>query len=608
MPLLLLLLGAAGPILAGAFVVRRRPRNPVGWLLVLQGVGFGAVLAAAGPHDRGSGLVADQLLSGAWVLLFAGVATAAYLVPDGRPASSFWRRWMLAGVAGMVLLVVAAPGDQTGFAAVHGGREPPVPWLPEPVSAVLGGIGLLGVVGLLVGAVASVVARLRGAVGDERQQLLWLVAGVLPIPVAIAVGWVDYFVADGDLALLFDATLALSSVSLPAAIAIAIVRHGLFDIRLVLSRVLTSVVLGTFVTVLYGFSWSLASARGIADGLSGLVTVVVVALIAHPISVAVHRRLERWVFGYRSAPYLAMQRVAAQAADGGSDDLLNAVLRSVADVVGADRARLEMGQPGGDAVRVELIAAGHHVGVLAVETRGGATDPIDETLLTDLARYVALVVRSEQLNQELSASRDRLIEARVEERRRLHRELHDGLGPTLAAIGLKVDVARGTRNHSDRDAILAEVRRDASGAMEEVRRVVEGLRPVVLEYAGLIDALRARARSLSTNGMMVSVHGSEPSPRVPPAIESAAYLIASEAMANAAKHSGARHCRVEVIAGSDLAITIQDDGQGLTECPRAGSGWHTMVERAEELGGTCSLGPGERSGVAVRASLPLHGR
>ena len=89
MPLLLLLSGAAGPILAGAFVVRRRPRNPVGWLLVLQGVGFGAVLAAAGPHDRGSGLVADQLLSGAWVLLFAGVATAAYLVPDGRPASSF---------------------------------------------------------------------------------------------------------------------------------------------------------------------------------------------------------------------------------------------------------------------------------------------------------------------------------------------------------------------------------------------------------------------------------------------------------------------------------------------------------------------------------------
>ena len=91
-------------------------------------------------------------------------------------------------------------------------------------------------------------------------------------------------------------------------------------------------------------------------------------------------------------------------------------------------------------------------------------------------------------------------------------------------------------------------------------------------------------------------------------IESAAYLIASEAMANAAKHSGARHCRVEVIAGSDLAITIQDDGQGLTEHPTAGSGWHTMVERAEELGGTCSLGPGERSGVAVRASLPLHGR
>lgn len=608
MPLLLLLVGAAGPILAGALVVRRRPRNPVGWLLVLQGVGFGAVLAAAGPHDSGVGLVADQMLSGAWVLLFAGVATAAYLVPDGRPASSFWRRWLMAGVAGMALLVLAAPGDRAGFAATHDGREPPVPWLPEPVSAVLGVMGLVGVVGLLVGAVASVVARLRGAVGDGRQQLLWLVAGVLPIPVAIVVGWVDHFVADGDLVLLFDVAVALASVSLPVAIAIAIVRHGLFDIRVVLSRALTHVVLGTLVMALYGVSWWLASARGVSDGLSGLVTVVIVALIAHPISVSVHRRLERWVYGYRSAPYLAMQRVAAQAVDGGSDDLLEPVLRAVAEVVGADRARWEVGRPQGDALRVDLIAAGHHVGVLAVETRDGAADSIDEALLTDLARYVALVVRSEQLNEELRASRDRLIKARVEERRRLHRELHDGLGPTLAAIGLKVDVARRARHRADREAILAEVRRDASGAVDEVRRVVEGLRPVVLEDVGLIGALRARARSLSTDGMLVSVHGSDPTPPAPAAIESAAYLIASEAMANAAKHSGGRHCRVEVVADSDLAITVHDDGRGLIDRPTAGSGWHTMVERAEELGGTCAIGPGERSGVAVRASLPLRGR
>lgn len=607
----LVLLGAVVPIASGAFVVRHDRRHPVGWLLSLQGVAFAAVLRASGPHADGAGLVADQLLAGAWVLLFAPVAVSVYLVPDGRPPTAFWRRWMTAGIAGAALLVLGAPGDRTGFVELHGGTEPPVTWLPEAPSAVLGVTGLVGVVALLFGAVGCAGMRLRRSSGVERQRLLWLVLGAVPIPVAVAVGWMDHFAADGDLSALFDVALVLASASLPVSLAVAIVRYQLFDIRVVLGHVLTSLGLAAAVAALYAAMWALSSAITGTETSAGLATVALVALVAHPLAVNLHRRVDRWVHGFGSTPYLAVRRVSMRSAAARTDDLVDAVLRSAAEAVGAVRVWIEPGPPQGDASSVPIVVAGQQLGVLAVELPPDRVGMVDGELLEDIARYVGLVVYSDGLNAELRAANARLLESRREERRRLHRDLHDGLGPTLAAIVLKLDVARRRTDATDRTALLDEVRLDARSAADEVRRIVEDLRPTALEGASLIEALHARARSLSTDETAFTVDGPASMPDVPRPVEDAAYRIASEAMANAAKHAGARRCTVEVAIsevadGRVVALSILDDGCGPSPLNTPGAGSRTMAERAAELGGACLIGPGPTGGTLVRVELPLR--
>ena len=605
MSIALVLIGAALPLAAGAFVVHRHPRHPIGWLLVVHGAGFATVLGIGGPHDEGAGLVADQLLAGAWVFLFGATATAVYLVPDGRPATLRWRRWLTACLIGVVFLLVGAPGDRTGFIEIHDGTRPPVPWLPEALSAVIGVTGLLGVVCLLFGAVVSVWTRLTASTGVVRQQLLWVVAGAIPIPVAVLIGWIDHFLADGGLSGLFDAALVMASVSLPVAIAIAIVRHQLFDIRVVLSQTLTYLALAVFVGAVYGATWASSKAIVDSEASGGIVAVALVALIAHPVAVAVHRRVERWVHGYGSTPYLAVQRVAIRSSDSDADELLATVLTSTAEVVGADRVRVEHTGPEGDAVRVPLTAGSESLGVLAVEMPPDRSGTLDHALLEDISRYVALVVRSDRLNHELRTSRDRLVALREEERRRLHRELHDGLGPTLAAMVLKLDVARRRATGATRDDLLAEIRLDAQCAVDEIRRVVDDLRPSMLEHVGLIGALRALGRSLSTDSTTFYVDGAESTPHLPPHIEDAAYRIASEAMTNAAKHANARHCLVEVTAGSKVSISVGAVASNTSPQSTPGAGWRTMTERAAELGGSLAIGAGPSGGFEVRATLPV---
>lgn len=606
MSLVLLMTGAAVPITAGAFVVHRSRRHPVGWLLVVHGVGFAMVLGVGGPHAEGAGLVADQLLSGAWVFLFAGVALAVYLVPDGKPASDRWRRWIIACLVGVALFLIGAPGDRTGFVARHDGVEPPVVWIPEPLSALLGVTGLVGVVGLLAGAVVSTATRLRGSTGVERQQLLWMMAGALPIPIALTLGWVDHFLAGGSVTWLFDIALVLASVSLPIAIAVAIARHQLFDIRLLLSHCLTYLALAVLVIVLYTSAWLLSGTLSDSGTSGGVVAVALVALIAHPTSVVVHRRVERWVHGYGSAPYLAVQRVAMRSAAADTDGLVDAVLRATAEALGAERARLELDGPRGEAVRVPIVVGQEELGVLALDMPPDRQGAIERALLEDISRYVALVVRGQRLNDQLRASQDRLLESRAQERRRLHRDLHDGLGPTLAAIALKLDVARRRSAHADVDEILDEVRVDAQHAVDEIRRVVEGLRPTALEEAGLMEALRIRARSLSTDTTNFYLNGPDHTPPLPPLVEDAAYRIASEAMTNTSKHANARHCLVEITIDEMVVITVSDDGDGIAPQSRSGAGLRTMAERSTELGGSFNIGPGQVGGTEIQATLPLE--
>ena len=612
----LALAAATLAVLVGVLVLRAH-QTRIGWLLVVHGVSFGALLTFSAPATGGATLAVDQVASGSWVFLFVWLAVIAYLLPDGHTASRVWRRWVIGGLIGVLLFLVGAAGDAEGFRADHEGADPPLPWLPGPVSGVLGMLGLIATYALLIGSVFAVRSRLRGAAGDERLQLLWLVWGATSLPVALALVWVGY-VGFGDNAVVVDAAVLLAGTALPVTIGIAILRHRLFDIQLVLSRTLVYGVLVAAVVAVYALLLLAAERLGGSDSVAGLLAVAIVAVAIHPAYEILRQGIERWVYGYRSDPAAAMRRLGAEAEAADPLRLVDSITWAIADALKVSHVWVE--DPAGEpldtephsglgaraTLRVPLIHRGSRIGDLAVEVPPGRTlSSADRGLLEDLARQSAVTVRAAQLAAELQASRSRIVTAREEERRRLRRDLHDGLGPSLAAIVLKVRAAQGRSNAEERNAILEEVLDETKAAIAEVRRVVDDLRPPALDEVGLVAAIRQRAATLSTPTLTVEVDGPEQLPPLPAAVEVAAFRIVSEAMTNAARHSGATRCVADLQLGDSLVVSVSDNGVGGAQPSPGGVGWFSMIERAAELGGSYTMTDRAQGGLLVRAALPL---
>ncbi len=490
------------PVGVGLLVLRAHQRR-IGWLLVAHGVCFGTLLAFGEDSQGGPGAVADQLAAGAWVFLFLWLTLIAYLLPDGHAASRFWRRWVQVGLVGVAAFLVGAAGDAGGFRDAHGGADPPLRWLPAPVSGLLGVSGLALTVLLIFGSFFAVRSRLRRSSGDERLQLLWLVWGALTVPVTLLTGWAVHFLWGDGGQPVFEAALLLSAIALPVTIGIAILRHRLFDIELVLSRTLTYLLLVVAVVVIYALLL-LGTDRVFGDGtVGGLLAVGVVAVAVHPAYSWLWRRIGRWVYGLRAEPHAATRLLADRAEAADPEGLIDAVTAAVAEALRADRARIG---PAGSGV--PLVHRGEPLGDLVVDLPPGRTlSPGDRSLLEDLARHAAVLVRAERLNEELRESRSRIVAAREEERRRLRRDLHDGIGPSLAAIVLTLDAAQ-SRAAADRDSLLVEAREEVRSAIAEVRRVVDDLRPPAIDEVGLVGAIRQRAAALCGE-MSIEVAGPE---------------------------------------------------------------------------------------------------
>ena len=271
----------------------------------------------------------------------------------------------------------------------------------------------------------------------------------------------------------------------------------------------------------------------------------------------------------------------------------------------------EHGQPTGSPLVLPLVYNNETVGRLEVSPRakGEPYTPADRRLLEDLARQAGVAAHAVRLTADLQRSRERLVTAREEERRRLRRDLHDGVGPRLAALTLKIETARNRLSHDPAaEELLSDLAGRAHEAVDDVRRSVHALRPPVLDELGLVPALRETAVQYGGNALEVCVRAPEDLPPLPAAVEVAAYRIAQEAMTNVVRHAGARHCRVDLSLEGEsgsLSLRVEDDGRGPGGGP--GVGLSSMRERAEELGGTCTV---ERSaggtGTTVVATLPLQ--
>jgi signal transduction histidine kinase len=252
--------------------------------------------------------------------------------------------------------------------------------------------------------------------------------------------------------------------------------------------------------------------------------------------------------------------------------------------------------------------------ILAPRARGEDFTPADRRLLEDLARQTEVAAYAVRLTDDLQRARERLVSAREEERRRLRRDLHDGLGPQLSGQALTIDAIRSLlkRDPAAAEELLVDLKAQTRGAAADIRRLVYALRPPALDSLGLVGALHKSAAQCERDGSLrVDVEAPEAIPPLPAAVEVACYRIAEEALTNVVRHAEAQRCALSLaIDEGTLRLEVRDDGRGLPdsragETGRAGVGLTTMRERAAELGGRLVVEALPEGGTRVRAELPL---
>jgi signal transduction histidine kinase len=605
----------------GAVIIGARPRNLVGWFLLAAGAtwalgGGGADLAEHGiVADPGSvpavavfALVGAALRSVGWYLLT--LVMPAYF-PDGRLASPR-QRWLKPALIFVVVSAVVDPltdkqADMTGLGQWHNPIAPGHPWDAISGVAFLGHVpfSLVVVVGIIIG------LRYRWRRGDAvtRQQLL-LFFGAVVLPVVAA-----------PLALTLSSTggwvFAVAAIPLPFAIGFAVLAKGLYDLRTAANRTLVWVTLTAVVTGLYALVIAGLGDRIDARGATWLawVAAAIVALIFAPLRDVLQRAVNRLTYGRWDEPYDVLaalgQRLEATAdAQRLLDDVVSelhalgltgvAIRNTDGRVLAGDAAT------DGEAGVHALAAFGRSVGTLVYEQPNPPLRGRDRRLLEDLAGHLGGVLHAYELTADLQRALERQVLTREEERRRLRRDLHDGLGPALAGHVLRLDAvsAKLGGESAARDDVEA-LRRELRGTMVEVRRVVEGLRPPAIDDLGLTGALQqAVTRLMGGSGMDARVDIGE-LPPLPAAMEIAVYRIITEAVTNVVRHAGATRCEVSLRAADGvLRLSVTDDGRGIVD-PRvsSGHGLQTMRERTEELRGRFDVS--SEHGTVIVAELPL---
>jgi two-component system, NarL family, sensor kinase len=620
-------LGILGAPLLGALIVWRQPTNRYGWVWCLLGLAV-AVRGAAFAYEVWAWYVAPYQPGGweaAWVgtvmdtLAWGLVPLVLVLFPDGRPPSPRWRPVVWAAVVVAVvwtLSTAVAPGPMN----FEGTPNPfDLLWrynLPNELARWLADeLGWLFDLLVAVGAL-SLLARLRHARGRQRQQVKWLAYAAVLLTAALVAQLIRYPVG---LARAIFIALALWAVYL--AIGIAVLRYRLYDIDRLINRtlvygLLTAGGVGVYVAVVRLVEWLLAECVGLGGSLAATAVIAVGFAPARD-------RLQRWVdrrlYGERHDPVRAMARLGARLRDAPGGDVLAAVLQTVCETLRLPSASLLVdnvevaayGRPGAASESIPLEHEGQRVGALLVSPRTGEQrlGAADRRVLEVLAAPVAVALHAVLLSQELQRSRERLVAAREEERRRLRRDLHDGLGPTLTAVTLKADAARSVLAAApDRaDGLLAELRGDAKQAIGDLRRIIYDLRPASLDELGLLGALGEQVDRFGRQGLSVTLQAPAALPVLPAAVEVAAYRIVTEALTNIARHAQARHASVTVSVDDGFCLDVQDDGTASTA---SGDGWRpgvglvSMAERVAEVGGTLQAGP-TPTGGRVHANLPL---
>jgi signal transduction histidine kinase len=561
--------------------------------------------------------------------------TMCLLFPDGR----FVPRWTWIVALAFTLWVLSGADFGSGPLLI------PSASTPEPIPTILNWAFYT------VGILALVYRYRKVATPVQRQQIKWVIF-------ALAVGVIAAFLP-GTLRQIFPAlnppsvanvlyTLivtplrTLGYLLVPLAIAFAILRYRLWDIDIVINRTLVYGALTAIVVGVYTFVIGTLSAVFQTSGnlFVSLIAAALVAVLFQPVHERLQQGVNRLMYGERDDPVTVLarlgQRLETTFAPGA---VLPAIVETVATALKLPYAAISLKQGdeynlaaeypsalmspsrGSDGAEVlSLVYQNEPVGKLIVAPRaaGETFSPADHQLLETIAHQAGTAAHAVRLTADLQSSRERLVTAREEERRRLRRDLHDGLGPRLAAQTLKIGSARTflTRDPAAADMLLAGLETENAAALAEIRRLVYNLRPPTLDELGLVAALRESAAQFRggnngdpdpgrANGLHISVYAPEPLPDLPAAVEVAVYRIVQEALTNVVRHSHARACTIRVRLEDALHLEISDDGVGIAPNRHTGVGLHSMRERAEELGGTLRVEALPSGGTRISADLPV---
>jgi two-component system, NarL family, sensor kinase len=586
----------------GLLISRAKPDNPIGWLFLIWGIAPLLTAAATPLMIYGAGhewpqfalrlLVTIYMFSWSWGV-FCCLPLILQLFPTGKPVSRHWTVlcWLTVGSAFLGNIFVG-PTPEAGASS----------FLVAPWWAVTERITAMVTPLIILASVASLIVRFIRGSETIRQQVMWLLAAVLLVILINVPIW--FAIPSGQTILLL-----LSFPLIPAAVTIAVLRHGLYDVRIVLSRVVVYAVLTAGVIAIY-FGLVAVLDRVLRGAGAPVVAALAIALAFNPVRVRLQRVVDRAVYGTRRDPVAAVsavgQRLAGDDLGGVADALRESLRLSYVAVQTADGNMIESGEMTTTSQNWPLDYDGKKVGNLVVGPRQGERrlSGADQKVIDLLAAPLAIVMHAQLLTEDLKASRERVIDAAEEERTRLRRELHDSLGPLLTGAAFKADsIALAAQNRPERAESLAiDLADQLRQSVEAVRQLAYGLRPAALDELGLVGALREEGSRYGP--VKVIIQAPESMPALPSSVEVAAYRIAAEALTNVVRHSDAKLASVRLAAeDGTLEMIITDDGSS-TGPWSAGLGLASIQTRASEVGGACEAGPTAEGGRVV-AVLPL---
>ncbi len=609
----LLLTGLFG--LAALVIFLRKPADRMALFVAFFLLVFGAnngVFNALGLSNPAWWLPAQIMTAAAWVgfLLFFTLFPSGQFVPR-------WIVWVVIAFAAPLLAGIFFPGTPLNLGQ---GR----PWLAM--------IYFPSMFAILLG--AQVYRYRRVSTPVQRQQTKWVLYGIslmfvlligISLPMIFVPGYIEstfFFVLSGGLA---NYLILL----LPLSLGIAMLRSRLWEIDRLLNRTLVygalSLVVGAIYVLLVGGLSSLFDTRN-SLWISLLVTGLI-AVLFQPVRERLQHGVNRLLYGQRDEPYTVISQLSKRLESTlTSETVLPAIVETITQalklpyagillnseenlVLGAEAPAHTVGwKEDKTLVHFPVVFQGETLGQLVVHPRAvdePLTEP-EERLLVDLARQAGIAIHAARLTVDLQHAREQLVLAIEEERRRLRRDLHDGLGPSLANAVMLSETARDLYDtEPERAALLfdksiAQTRQ----AIEDIRRLVYNLRPPALDELGLVGALREQIAGYAYTGIQFHFSAPEVLPPLPAAVEVAAYRITQEAVNNVVKHANAKECSISLQVNHQVEISICDNGTGLSTDHPLGVGLVSMRERAAELGGSFFILRQER-GTNILVQLPM---